>query len=74
MSDIDDELLALAGGDVSDEEPEDIGSGREEAKSPQPVSSKETGSAKGTAAVKKAIAKKDKKHAPPDDSEEEGQA
>ncbi|EOO03478.1 putative rna polymerase 2 transcription elongation factor protein [Phaeoacremonium minimum UCRPA7] len=74
MSDIDDELLALAGGgDVSSDE-EDAASmdmSREESQSPPPVKKKEA-PAKGVA-TKKVAAKKTKKRRQ-EDSEEEGEA
>ncbi|KAJ9156461.1 RNA polymerase-associated protein RTF1 [Pleurostoma richardsiae] len=72
MSDIDDELLALAGGDVSSDEDEgSLNISREESRSPAPPKKKDA-PAKGVA-TKKPAAKKAKKRVQ-DDSEEEGEA
>ncbi len=72
MSDIDDELLALAGGDVSSDEEEEMNVSRDDSRSPPPAKKKET-TTKGVA-QKKAPAKKAKKRSRDDDSEEEGEA
>ncbi|KAK3383969.1 hypothetical protein B0T24DRAFT_70833 [Lasiosphaeria ovina] len=78
MSDIDDELLALAGGDVSsDEEEEQIDRSRDESLSPSPPSQpagRTDTPARGSAVVK-TPAKQAKKRARSDDeSDEEGEA
>ncbi|KAK1750834.1 hypothetical protein QBC47DRAFT_87868 [Echria macrotheca] len=76
MSDIDDELLALAGGDVSSDEDEEMDMSRDESRSPSPppASRKKEASSKGTA-VKKTPAKAAKKRTRTDDeSDEEGEA
>jgi RNA polymerase-associated protein RTF1 len=79
MSDIDDELLALAGGDVSsDEEEEPMKLSRDESRSPSPeaVSSKEKdASSRGTSA-KKTPAKRARRRSSrsDDESEDEGEA
>lgn len=77
MSDIDDELLMLAGGDVSsdgDEEAMDMGRDDSRSPSPAPAAKKKDTPAKGVA-VKKTPAKSTKKRARSDDgSDEEGQA
>jgi RNA polymerase-associated protein RTF1 len=74
MSDVDDELLALAGGDVSsDEEEASMNISRDESRSPTPPPAKKEAPVKGIA-TKKAPAKKPKKRARSDDSEEEGEA
>lgn len=69
MSDIEDELLALAGGDVSDDEQEASDRSHGGLESPPPSVKRE----KGVPATKP-TAKKAKKHAQPDGSEDEGEA
>lgn len=69
MSDIEDELLALAGGDVSDDEQDGTDMGESAAPSPPAADS----GLKGTA-TSKAASKKAKKRAQDGDSEEEGEA
>ncbi|KAL8392946.1 hypothetical protein RB595_002946 [Gaeumannomyces hyphopodioides] len=71
MSDIDDDLLALAGGAVSSDE-EEVASTRGRGQSRSPPPSKKDASATKDGASKKA--KKPKARATPDDSEEEGEA
>ncbi|KAL1839962.1 hypothetical protein VTJ49DRAFT_967 [Mycothermus thermophilus] len=79
MSDVDDELLALAGGDVSSSEDEAMDMSRDGSRSPSPPpasSSKDKdGPSRGTA-VKKATSKKAKGRASrsDDESEDEGEA
>ncbi|KAH8887736.1 plus-3-domain-containing protein [Thozetella sp. PMI_491] len=73
MSDIDDELLALAGGDVSSDGEEAGDVSREGSRSPLPAPSKKQAASKGTA-QRKPPAKKAKKRTRDDDSEEEGEA
>ncbi|KAJ4302575.1 RNA polymerase-associated protein rtf1 [Collariella sp. IMI 366227] len=79
MSDIDDELLALAGGDVSsDEEDAAMDMSREESRSPSPAppSSKETETPARGVAVKKtgASAARRRSSRTDDESEDEGEA
>lgn len=77
MSDIDDELLALAGGDVSSgEEDEAMDMSRDASRSPARASSKERDTPARGVAVKKTPAKKTKKHGSrsDDESEDEGEA
>ncbi|AEO59251.1 hypothetical protein MYCTH_2134860 [Thermothelomyces thermophilus ATCC 42464] len=80
MSDIDDELLALAGGDVSsgeEEEPMDMSrdESRSPAPAPAPASSREKdASARGVAVKKTAAKKKGRASRSDDESEDEGQA
>ncbi|KAK0644511.1 hypothetical protein B0T16DRAFT_417801 [Cercophora newfieldiana] len=74
MSDIDDELLALAGGDVSSDEDEEMDMSRDGSRSPSPAPvKKKEAQAKGGAA-KKPAAKPAKKRARDDGSEDEGEA
>ncbi|KAK3381296.1 hypothetical protein B0H63DRAFT_475271 [Podospora didyma] len=65
MSDIDDELLALAGGDVSSDEEEEA---MDESRSPSPAPQKAETPAQGGAANKKP------RHSRSDESDEEGEA
>ncbi|KAL2261097.1 hypothetical protein VTK26DRAFT_4714 [Humicola hyalothermophila] len=77
MSDIDDELLALAGGDVSSgEEDEAMDMSRDESRSPARSPSKERDAPARGVAVKKTTAKKTKKRGnkSDDESDEEGEA
>ncbi|KAL2162411.1 hypothetical protein VTH06DRAFT_7324 [Thermothelomyces fergusii] len=78
MSDIDDELLALAGGDVSsgeEEEPMDMSRDDSRSPSPAPASSREKdASARGVAVKKTAAKKKGRASRSDDESEDEGQA
>ncbi|GAB1316248.1 RNA polymerase-associated protein rtf1 [Madurella fahalii] len=80
MSDIDDELLALAGGDVSsgeeEEEPMDMGRDESRSPSPAPAPSKEKDTPARGVAVKKTPAKKAKRRGgrSDDESDEEGEA
>ena len=75
MSDVDDELLALAGGgDSSDEDEGSLrSSGRAESESPPPAAKGKEAPTKGVA-TKKAPANRTKKRGKQDDSEEEGEA
>ncbi|KAK4100038.1 hypothetical protein N658DRAFT_497753 [Parathielavia hyrcaniae] len=79
MSDIDDELLALAGGDVSsgeEEEPMDMSRDESRPPSPAPASSKEKDPALRGVAAKKTASKKARRRASrsDDESDEEGEA
>ncbi|KAL2187029.1 plus-3-domain-containing protein [Thermothelomyces heterothallicus CBS 203.75] len=82
MSDIDDELLALAGGDVSSgEEEEPMDMSRDESRSPTPApapapasSREKDASARGVAVKKTAAKKKGRASRSDDESEDEGQA
>ncbi|KAL2144535.1 hypothetical protein VTI28DRAFT_8948 [Corynascus sepedonium] len=78
MSDIDDELLALAGGDVSsgeDEEPMDMSREASRSPSPAPAPQRDKDAAPGGVAVKKTAAKKKGRAGQSDsESEDEGQA
>lgn len=78
MSDIDDELLALAGGDVSsgeDEEPMDMSREASRSPSPAPAPPRDKDAAPRGVAVKKTAAKKKGRAGRSDDeSEDEGQA
>lgn len=78
MSDIDDELLALAGGDVSsdDEEPMDMSRDGSRSPSPAPASSKEKDIPARPASGKKTPAKSTKRRSSrsDDESDEEGEA
>ncbi|KAK4240197.1 hypothetical protein C8A03DRAFT_31672 [Achaetomium macrosporum] len=79
MSDIDDELLALAGGDASsadEEEPMDTSRDGSRSPSPAPTSSKQKSTPARGIAVKKTSAKKARRHKSrsDDESEEEGEA
>jgi len=71
MSDVDDELLALAGGDVSSDEDDgaSMNISREESQTPPPAKA-----AKGVATKKAPAKKAPKRHARSDGSEEEGEA
>ncbi|KAK0615037.1 hypothetical protein B0T17DRAFT_592873 [Bombardia bombarda] len=76
-SDIDDELLALAGGDVSSDEEEPMELGREDSRSPSPppTSAKRDTPAKGLATRSTPAKKGAKRRArSDDDSEDEGEA
>ncbi|KAL2021991.1 hypothetical protein VTK56DRAFT_6231 [Thermocarpiscus australiensis] len=76
MSDIDDELLALAGGDVSsgeEEAPMDMSRDGSRSPSPAPASKDKDASANGVA-VKKTSTKKAKKRDDRSESDEEGEA
>jgi RNA polymerase-associated protein RTF1 len=79
MSDIDDELLALAGGDVSsgeEEEPMDMGHDESRSPSPAPAQPKERDTPARGVAVKKTPAKKARRRSgrSDDESDEEGEA
>jgi RNA polymerase-associated protein RTF1 len=77
MSDIDDELLALAGGDVSsDEEPMELSRDESRSPSPAPAPSREKDTPSRGLAVKKTPAKKAKRRGSrsDDESDEEGEA
>ncbi|KAL2148197.1 hypothetical protein VTH82DRAFT_6900 [Thermothelomyces myriococcoides] len=78
MSDIDDELLALAGGDVSsgeEEAPMDMSRDESRSPSPAPASPREKDASARGVAVKKTAAKKKRRASRSDDeSEDEGQA
>ncbi|KAK5661668.1 hypothetical protein OQA88_9768 [Cercophora sp. LCS_1] len=76
MSDIDDELLALAGGDVSsdEEEPMDMSRDGSRSPSPQPTASRKKDTLAKGVAVKKASAKPAKRRSRDDESEDEGEA
>jgi len=75
MSDVDDELLALAGGDVSSDEEASMNLSRAESRSPSPPppAKKKDAPARGVA-TQKTPAKKAKRRSRGDDSEEEGEA
>ena len=72
MSDLDDELLALAGGDISSED-EGENMSRDGSRSPAPATSKSSGATKGMT-QRKPPARKARKRSHGDDSEEEGEA
>ncbi|SPQ26610.1 f8e7016a-95ce-4a7e-8395-85e6c269b462 [Thermothielavioides terrestris] len=78
MSDIDDELLALAGGDVSSDEEEPMDMSRDESRSPSPAraSSRDKDTPARGAAAKKTTAKKARRRGGRSDgeSDEEGEA
>ncbi|EAQ84652.1 hypothetical protein CHGG_08666 [Chaetomium globosum CBS 148.51] len=77
MSDIDDELLALAGGDVSSDEEEAMDMSRNESRSPSPpaASSREKDTPSRGVALKKTPAKKTRRASRSDnESEDEGEA
>lgn len=73
MSDIEDELLALAGGDVSDDEQGASDRSRGESESHSLPSPSRESNVKGTASNRAAL-NKAKKRTQPGDSEEEGEA
>lgn len=70
MSDLEDELLALAGGDVSSDEEDARDQSRDASDSPAPAPKRKETPARGDAS--KTPVKKSKKNA--DESEEEGEA
>lgn len=69
MSDLEDELLALAGGDVSSDDEQQPDSSRDASESPAPAAKRNETPARGGA---KAPARKGNRDA--DESEEEGEA
>jgi RNA polymerase-associated protein RTF1 len=76
MSDVDDELLALAGGDVSsDDEGASMNISREDSRSPSPPPAKKEAPKKGVAQKRGPAPKKARKSAKAHDSDEdEGEA